>query len=765
MSPTPRRRRELLAIVSILAGVFFALALPPWDITGPVGRFFGRVLWEYLGSGAALIPALGVVLGLAGFGRFQELGLKRVSVLIAGLVILVPFAIAVLTGIRVPEDLPANYNLWSFVHRTVGVIPAFLAVALTSVIGTAGTVIVGLIALSGVTIYTLDWHPFRRLEPGKKKTEKRQEKKQSEEEADNELLASPSPAASLSPRRRPRAELDFKPDSALEALDRLPPVELLTGTATGGSGNDEDALDHLGDVLIKTLATFKVEAKIVGRTTGPVVTQFEVAPAAGVKVGSISALADDLALAMRAKSIRIVAPIPGRAAVGVEVPNPTASTVPIREMLDTPTWERTRAILPIPLGKDLEGRAAVADLEKMPHLLIAGATGSGKSVCINTIITGLVYTYTPQQLRLLMIDPKMVELSMYNTLPHLRHPVVNDNKQAAQALKWTLHEMQRRYELFHANKARNISDFNRKVESGKEVWEVGDGGRADGEAGGRAVGRKGGSGEQGAGSREQRTDAAPGSELPAPELPLPYESGLLPYIVIIVDELADLMMTVQGEVEKPLAMLAQKARATGIHLILATQRPSVNVITGLIKANFPSRIAFRVASKVDSRTILDQNGAETLLGNGDMLFLPPGKSEPVRVQGALIETEETEQLMEWYRECKEARDVELEKQGREAPETGEEDILEVVAELEMEEEGGVRGGGDIADRDALFLEAAETCISNQLGSTSLLQRKLRIGYGRAARIIDQLYEAGVLGPPDGSKPREVLMGLEDLEQL
>ncbi len=753
MSPTPRRKRELLAIVSILVGVFFALALPPWNITGPVGRFFGRILWEYLGSGAALIPVLGVVLGLAGFGRFQELGLKRVAVLIAGLVILVPFAIAILTGIRVTEDLPADYNLWAFAFRTIGVIPALLTVGFTAVIGTAGTVIVGLIAVSGLTIYTLDWHPFRKLAPGSKKkiTDNAAYAGSAASAAEDSDAVGDDAAHAAVPARRPRAELDFKPDSALEALDQLPPVELLTGSAVGDAGGDDEALERLGEVLIETLATFKVEGRIVGRTTGPVVTQYEVAPAPGVKVGSISALADDLALAMRAKSIRIVAPIPGRAAVGVEVPNPTARTVPLKEMFDTLTWERSRAILPIPLGKDLEGRAAVADLEKMPHLLIAGATGSGKSVCINAIITGLVYTYTPQQLRMLMIDPKMVELSMYNTLPHLRHPVVNDNKQAAQALKWTLHEMQRRYELFHANKARNISDFNKKVESGKEVWEVADGGRAVGEHGGKAEGRKGGS--------------EPDGVMEQLELPVPYEDGLLPYIVIIVDELADLMMTVQGEVEKPLAMLAQKARATGIHLILATQRPSVNVITGLIKANFPSRIAFRVASKVDSRTILDQNGAETLLGNGDMLFLPPGKSEPVRVQGALIETEETEELMEWYHECKEARDLELEKQGRAAPELGEDDILEVVAELELEEEGVVRGGGNVADRDALFLEAAETCISNQLGSTSLLQRKLRIGYGRAARVIDQLFEAGVLGPPDGSKPREVLKGMEDLDEL
>ena len=377
-------------------------------------------------------------------------------------------------------------------------------------------------------------------------------------------------------------------------------------------------------MLIETLGTFRVEGKIVGRTTGPVVTRFEVAPAPGVKVGRIAALADDLALAMRAQSIRIVAPIPGKAAVGVEVPNPHAQIVTLRELIEAPEWDRSRGTLPIALGRNLEGQPVIADLEKMPHLLIAGATGSGKSVCINTIITSLIYRYTPRDLRMLMIDPKMVELSMYNALPHLRHPVVTDNKEAAKSLKWVMMEMEHRYALFHANGARNVGDFNRMVEDGKELV--------------LPIGTRGGD------------NRAPRPAPREPEEPLPYHDGRLPYIVLIVDELADLMMTVQGEVEKPLAILAQKARATGIHLILATQRPSVNVITGLIKANFPCRIAFRVASKVDSRTILDQNGAEALLGNGDMLFLPPGKSEPIRLQGAFIGTEETEAVTQWYRE-------------------------------------------------------------------------------------------------------------------
>jgi S-DNA-T family DNA segregation ATPase FtsK/SpoIIIE len=300
--------------------------------------------------------------------------------------------------------------------------------------------------------------------------------------------------------------------------------------------------------------------------------------------------------------------------------------------------------------------------------------------------------------------------------------------------------MEHRYELFSANSARNIRDFNRKVADGKEMFAPVVGG--------------------------QRLAVGPQTELPLTATRRPYEDGPLPYIVLFVDELADLMMTVQGEVEKPLAMLAQKARATGIHIVLATQRPSVNVITGLIKANFPCRIAFRVASKVDSRTILDQNGAEALLGNGDMLFLPPGKAEPVRIQGAFISTEETERLTDWYADQKRKRDAAMVAEGLLPVERTEADILEVIAAQELAEEGGEKGegGAGAGDRDPLFREAAETCIQHQLGSTSLLQRKLRIGYGRAARIIDQLHEVGILGPPDGSKPREVLIGASQLDE-
>jgi len=327
-----------------------------------------------------------------------------------------------------------------------------------------------------------------------------------------------------------------------------------------------------------------------------------------------------------------------------------------------------------------------------------------------------------------MIDPKMVELSMYSALPHLGLPVVTSHHKAANVLKWAVWEMERRYRLLHANHARNIMDFNKKVETKAPLK----------------------------GPRETlATQAGIQKELPFDAV---YAGGILPYIVLIVDELADLMLTVQGEIETPLAVLAQKARAIGIHLILATQRPSVNVITGLIKANFPCRIAFRVSAKVDSRTILDQNGAETLLGNGDMLFLPPGKSEPLRVQGAFISTDETEKLMEWYKKHAPTPAA--------VPGTSIDEQVAALEKAEKEgEEGRGTGEGDAGDRDPLFRQAAEVCIQNQLGSTSLLQRRMSIGYGRAARIIDQLEMAGVLGPPNGSKPRDVLLGLEELDDL
>ncbi|MGQ0703206.1 MAG: DNA translocase FtsK [Gemmatimonadales bacterium] len=734
----PEDRRRFGAVAGLAAGLFLALTLVPGLSTGPIGGGLGRALWSGLGAGAVGLPLLGFALGLAGFDRLPRLDMKRAALLLGGLTLLVPFAIGVLaTPGAAAFDPPLEQ--WGWAARLTGLLPGFLARGTVQLIGQTGGVLVAFVALTGLTLATLAWHPLGRLEgsaarrlggPATGASVTAPEPEPDGDDAADLEPISPRLTRAARSRREPSAEPPSRPAVQASGALAMPPLGLLKSPAPQDTAADTAQLDRLGQRLLETLQTFKVEGSIAGRTSGPVVTQFEIVPAPGVKAGRIMALADDLAITMRATSVR-VAPIPGRGAVGVEVPNPVARIVTLRELLETPEWERAgqRAVMPITLGRDLEGKPVITDLGRMPHLLIAGATGSGKSVAINTIITGLIYRYSPADLRFLMIDPKMVELSMYNALPHLRHSVVTNNHDAARVLKWAVHEMGRRYELLHANGARNLSDFNRKMDEGKPL---------------RYPMRPAGAATNG---------DLPNAEPPSPE---PYDGGRLPHLVVVVDELADLIMTVQGEVETPLALLAQKARAIGVHLILATQRPSVNVITGLIKANFPCRIAFRVASKVDSRTILDQNGAEALLGNGDMLFLPPGKSEPLRLQGAFISTEETEALMDWYRKHREATPT---------PVGAEADILAFMRAKEAAEEGeGEEAGLGEGERDSLFREAAEICIQHQGGSTSLLQRKLRIGYGRAARIIDQLHAAGILGPPDGSKPREVLIGLAQLDQ-
>jgi S-DNA-T family DNA segregation ATPase FtsK/SpoIIIE len=749
--------RRLGAITALVLGLFVGLTFLPLPLTGPVGQYLGHWLWRMLGVGALGIPILGVGLALAGFDRLGRLDMKRSAILIIGLSILVPYLVGVLAGVD-RLDLYPDVRERGIAAFVVGWLPGFFSESITEKIGVLGAVLLGFLALSALTLATFAWHPLQRLEKADGRTggqaggrnraigRNREDQASSENTVGSSSVVVETVRPSASPPVRPLSELRPRKEkkgrreagagtAALDEESDLPPIDLLTAPSDQDIDAGEAQLDRLGNSLIETLRTFKVEGRPGPRTTGPVVTQFEVVPAPGVKAGRIGALADDLAIAMRVPSVR-VAPIPGKGAVGVEIPNPTARIVTLRELFESPDWGSRRAVLPIALGHDLEGKPVIADLTKMPHLLIAGATGTGKSVTINTIITSLIYRYNQKHLRFLMIDPKMVELSMYNALypGHLRHKVVTNNHDAASVLKWAVREMQDRYELLQTNGARNIADFNRKVEEGKPLRNP---------------------------PRPQPTLSSISDEAPdtPPEAPADesYRQGVLPFIVIIIDELADLMMTVQGEVETPLAILAQKARAIGIHLILATQRPSVNVITGLIKANFPSRIAFRVASKVDSRTILDQNGAEALLGNGDMLFLPPGKSEPMRLQGAFIGTDESERVMEWYVARRAARRLAFE-----AAEAKEADILELVRAQEGEAEGSAET--EDGERDALFREAAEACIQNQGGSTSLLQRRLRIGYGRAARIIDQLHYAGILGPPDGSKPRDVLVGFDQLDE-
>ncbi|MEX2582640.1 MAG: DNA translocase FtsK 4TM domain-containing protein [Gemmatimonadota bacterium] len=769
-APDDRLQREIWALALLLLSILLALSFvpptligeagsrlfPTGNIVGRVGALISRGAWELFGIAAFLIPLLPAVWAAGVLERIGRPSTARLSVLVFGSLILIPTGIFAFS--RPAAAAPAS----------AGWLGAIIGDPLSTGLGWVGTGLLVSFLLVALCVGTLGWNPIRTLARGSARAwmGSRQaagvvggavarfradrgtvlaggaEPGLSEAPAtvdlldagdgpyEDETVLQSTKAPASAPRRR-NAEPAHAPlpDSGDPTSPDLPNTTLLTSAPPRDDAKNRRLLEGLGQVLIEKLATFKIEGEIVGTTTGPVVTQFEVSPAPGVKVARIANLEADLALAMRAPSVRIVAPIPGKAAVGVEVPNPEPEMVYFREIIEAPAFRNSRAQLPLALGKDISGQPYTADLARMPHLLIAGATGSGKSVCINTIITSLVFRHSPQSLRLLMIDPKMVELSVYNDLPHLRHPVVTDNNEAAGVLKWAVMEMEWRYGLLSANNVRNLQDFNRRVTDGQLI-------------------------------RAPEPQAEEGD----PERWV-YKGGALPFIVLIIDELADLMMTVQGEVEKPLALLAQKARAIGIHLILATQRPSVNVITGLIKANFPSRIAFRVASKVDSRTILDQNGADSLLGNGDMLFLPPGQSDPLRLQGAYLSTEETEALMSWYRERMRERAEETQAEADLAGVRAEPDILDLVKAREGAGEESSVADEALEDRDKLFMEAAELCIQHQGGSTSLLQRRLRIGYGRAARIIDQLHHAGVLGPADGSKPREVLMDFGQLEQL
>ncbi|HUG41981.1 MAG TPA: DNA translocase FtsK [Longimicrobiales bacterium] len=750
---TDRQRSDLLGLALAALALFMALSLVPAgaggvaNLMGVVGAAFAYGGRMFLGAGVFLLPAIPAVGALAAFGLRRDLTL-RWSVLAATLALLVPVGAGIVGGV---EDAAAWAGWWGIL----------VGAPLTAGLGTVGAAMLVLFTATAASIATIGWNPARTAAGGATAGARVLKGVVGTQGPDTD----PVPArrsGGLFRRRRTATSLavkeagfappgvvvgpgvaeqeplrpkrgrgrkgsrgipeDFDGPITAGAAGAAPDVTLLTPKPPRDPALSEQELDRLAQVLVTTLETFKVQGEIVGRTTGPVVTQYEFAPAPGIKVSRVEALDADLALALKAPSVRIVAPIPGKAAVGVEVPNPEADVVFLREIVDSPAFHRSRGQLPLALGKNLEGRPYVADLAKMPHLLIAGATGSGKSICINTIITSLVYRHTPETLRLLMVDPKMVELSMYGDLPHLRHPVVTDPEDAALVLRWAVYEMARRYELLSQNNVRSITEFNRRVAEGGVL---------------RRAAPKGPEGD--------------------PDRWI-YADGPLPYVVVIVDELADLMMAVQSEIERPLAQLAQKARAIGIHLIVATQRPSVNVITGLIKANFPCRIGFRVSSKVDSRTILDQNGADALLGNGDMLFLPPGSSDPVRIQGAYISTEETERLMAWYRRREEAPDAPG------AAARPEQDILDFVRERDAEAAGNLRDDV-LDDRDDLFRQAAEVCIQHQQGSTSLLQRRLKIGYGRAARIVDQLHHAGILGPPDGSKPREVLIGLAGLDLL
>ncbi len=526
----------------------------------------------------------------------------------------------------------------------------------------------------------------------------------------------PRPAAEVKEKmdeaeeeEEPRAEkpLDYAAQVSYLQAYHKPPLDMLVQPPESRAVMTEDEYRRNAKLLEEKLEDFGIQSQVVEIHPGPVITLYELELAPGIRVSRVVSLADDVAMAMRAQRIRVVAPIPGKSTIGIEIPNSTPEIVYLREIIDSAEFREAKSPLTLALGKTISGKPFTTDLAKMPHLLIAGSTGSGKSVCLNTIIMSLLYKATPAEVQMVLIDPKRLELSAYaqlyrhhlNYVEGAKQKVATNAKSAIQVLKSVELEMERRYSLLAAAGVRNIEEYNQRI----------------GEGDTRAV----------------RSDH-----------PLP-----LPYLVLIVDELADLMLTAGavGDVEEPIARLTQMSRAVGIHLILATQRPSVDVITGVIKANFPARIAFQVASKVDSRTILDMNGAEKLLGRGDMLFLPPGSPEPIRLHNAYVSLDEIEQIIDFIR-----RQPEFNK----APLTAYKD----------EEEGGEFGmeGGD---RDPLFEEAMRIVVLSGQGSVSILQRKLKVGYSRAARLIDQLEEAGVVGPFEGSKAREVLMTPAELEAM
>lgn len=470
-----------------------------------------------------------------------------------------------------------------------------------------------------------------------------------------------------------------KPMGGIEKREyTLPPMSLLnTSPAAAERGVAQD-LQNSSKVLEETLGDFGLEVRVVKIEQGPVITRYELEPAPGLKISKISGLSDNISLAMKAQSVRIVAPIPGKGTVGVEVPNSKSTMVYLREVLESKEYQdASDDKLTMALGKDISGHPVLADLSDMPHLLIAGATGSGKTVCVNSIIASMLFNASPDELKFLMVDPKMVELSIYNKIPHLLAPVVTDAKKVSAALGWIVEEMENRYKLFADTGSRNIAIYNKKMV-------------------------------------QKKTDK-------------------IPYIVVIIDELADLMVVSQQEIENAITRLAQLSRAVGIHIILATQRPSVDVITGVIKANFPARISFKVASKVDSRTVLDINGADKLLGKGDMLFIEPGASKPVRAQGSLVSDEEIERIVNYVKDQREPEyDIDITKQQK-------------------------KSKFKSFEKDEVYEEAVKLVIQSRQASVSMLQRRLGVGYTRAARLVDMMEDEGIVGPYAGSKPRDILV--------
>ena len=708
----------IITLASLGTASLFTTAL------GSVGALLSRIMEIIAGEAKYLVI---IYLVFLGFKLIKEKSHFRITPRTAGFLILA-LVFLTLTHIDIPRD-----QLISQGYRGAGggIIGAASVYAATGCFGTVGTYIVlaslSLVSLLLITGYTLGQLGFLAALRARKAgsgawrwvfnflTEEIMPEEEDEAEENSRrtaVIAGVSPAPEVDPRThaaatrengaggdknkkkvsRDRVEIADIPPLPLAdgRIYRLPPGHLLNlPEKTKNEVSDKEMADR-AKTLESTLESFSIQAKVVGVSVGPAITRYEIQPPPGIKVSRIVGLADDIALNLAVPGVRIEAPIPGKAAVGIEVPNREISPVTLRELLESREFKNSPSRLSVALGKDLAGAPIVGDLGKMPHLLVAGATGSGKSVCINTIIASILFKATPDEVKLLMVDPKMVELTNYNGIPHLISPVVTDAKKAAGTLRWAVKEMERRYETFASAGVRDIERYNKTH------------------------------------------PADPGGE-----------SQPLPFVVIIIDELADLMMVAPADVEDSICRLAQMARAAGIHLVIATQRPSVDVITGLIKANIPSRISFAVSSLVDSRTILDMGGAEKLLGRGDMLFLPVGAAKPIRLQGAYLSDQEVEGLVEYLKE--------------QAQPVYDEQVLTAPPASE--------GAGEADnDHDDLLAQAVKIFIESGTASISLLQRRLHIGYARAARLVDIMERRGIVGGFEGSKPRSIRMTLEQFEQ-
>ncbi|MCF8128002.1 MAG: DNA translocase FtsK [Deltaproteobacteria bacterium] len=713
-------KKEIRGIVFLLLAVVVGgslLSYSPldrlfWNVAGHLGKahnLFGTVgahlsggLFDLLGIGAFWIPLIFLVLSFIAFrGRSLSSPVKGMITL---LIMLASFS--ALLSLQFKQGL--SYR--GVIMSSGGLIGLHLAGLSITILNSFGSYVflaaIFAISLLTVTHLSFGWifsriglwllGIFKKIKEMVTKRKERKKRARKTLEARGKIKKKPkvniveaAKKESPPPPRQEKFSFMQKPgDFQLPTLDLLntPPKDKNVTIR-------RDALEMNARRLEKKLEDFGVEGEVVEILPGPVITMYEYKPAPGVKISKVAGLSDDLALTLRAQSIRIVAPIPGKAAIGIEIPNNQREIVYLQEMLSSSAYNDTKSKLPIALGKDITGSAVVADLAKMPHLLVAGATGTGKSVSLNAMIQSLLFSLAPETARFLMVDPKRIELSVYQDIPHLLHPVVTQPKDANKALKWAVSEMERRYMLLSDSGVRNIDSYNRKIV------------------------KKG----------NPKKSAETNGEDKAVD-------QHLPYIIIIIDELADLMMVSSKEVEESITRLAQMARAAGIHLIIATQRPSVNVLTGIIKANFPTRLSFQVSSKVDSRTILDTNGAEHLLGDGDMLFMPPGVGRIMRIHGAYISDEEVKRVADFLRSQKEP------------------DYDDTILSHMVEEEAT---DDEPLDLDEKFDLAVEVVCNSGQASISMLQRKLRVGYNRAARMIEAMEIEGIVGPSDGVRPREV----------